>query len=204
MSLLTFIFRPSDFFVVCDVIFLLKMAKLWLGISSKVWVLLSHLHPKDVISKAYPNCTKAVKAEGLVVAFEGPKPIHREEKVVVVFRHPPKHQQTQEFDCWVLHRFIHVTEEGNESGFFSLTDSTSENNSEEEQGTQQDPNNTAITENSGENQENVPAEIVQLMTSELLLSEVMTPTSSGTSVLTWLTTTINHCLRMFQQKQKPQ
>ena len=41
-----------------------------------------------------------------------------------------------------------------------------ENNSEEAQGTQQDPNNTVITENSQENQENVPAEIVQLMSSE--------------------------------------
>ena len=34
------------------------------------------------------------------------------------------------------------------------------------------PQNTVITENLGENQENVPAEIVQLMTSELPLSEV--------------------------------
>ena len=147
-------------------IFLLKMVKLRLGISAKVWVLVSCLHPKDVISKAYPNYTKADKAEGLVVTSEGPKPIHREEKVVVVFHHPPKHQQTQEFDCWALHRFIHVTEEGGESGLFSLTDSTGENNSEEAQGTQQGPNNTAITENPPENQENVPAEIVQLMSSE--------------------------------------
>ena len=60
----------------------------------------------------------------------------------MVFRHPPKHQQTQEFDCWVLHCFVHVTEEGDESGLFSLTNSTSENNSEEAQGTQQDPNTT--------------------------------------------------------------
>ena len=123
------------------------MAKLRLGVSAKMWVLVSRLHPKDVISKAYPNYTKADKAEGLVVASEGPKPIHCEEKVVVVFCHPPKHQQTQEFDCWVLHCFVHVTEEGDESGLFSLTDSTSENNSEEAQGTQQDPNNTVITEN---------------------------------------------------------
>ena len=43
---------------------------------------------------------------------------------------------------------VHVTEEGNESGLFSLTDSTSENNSEEAQGEQRDPNNTVITENS--------------------------------------------------------
>ena len=166
MSLLTFIFRPLDFFVVCDVIFLPKMAKLQLGIGAKVWVLVSCLHPKDVISKAYPNYTKADKAEGLVVASKGPKPIRHEEKVVVVFCHPPKHQQTQEFDCWALHHFVHVTEEGDKSGLFSLTDSTSENNSEEAQGTQQDPNNTVITKNSQENQENVPTEIVQLMTSE--------------------------------------
>ena len=92
-------FLAIGIFFVCDMIFLPKMAKLQLGISAKVWVLVSHLHPKDVISKAYPNYTKADKAEGLVVASEGPKPIHHEEKVVVVFCHPPKHQQTQEFDC---------------------------------------------------------------------------------------------------------
>ena len=112
------------------------MAKLRLGVGAKVWVLVSRLHPKDVISKAYPNYTMADKAEGFVVASEGPKLIRREEKVDMVFRHPPKHQQTQEFDCWVLHRFVHVTEEGDESGLFSLTDSTRENNSEEAQGAQ--------------------------------------------------------------------
>ena len=147
-------------------IFLPKMAKLQLGVGAKVCVLVSRLHPKDVISKAYPNYTKPDKAEGLVVASEGPKLIRCEEKVVVVFRHPPEHQQTQEFNCWALHHFVHATEEGDESGLFSLTDSTCENNSEEAQGTQQDPNNTVITENSPENQENVPAKIVQLMTSE--------------------------------------
>ena len=135
MSLLTFNFWPLELFV-CDVIFVLKMAKLQLGISVKVCVLVSCLHPKDVISKAYPNYTKADKAEGLVVASEGTKLICHEEKVVVVFCHPPKHQQTQEFDCWSLHCFVHVTEEGDESGLFSLTDSTSENNSEEAQGAQ--------------------------------------------------------------------
>ena len=64
------------------------MVKLWLGIGDKVWVLVSRLHPKDVILKAYPNYTKADKAEGLVVASEGPKLICHEEKVVV-FLHPP-------------------------------------------------------------------------------------------------------------------
>ena len=66
----------------------------------------------------------------------------------MVFHHPSKHQQTQEFNCWALHRFVHVTEEGDESGLFSLTNSMSENSSEKAKGTQQDPNNTVITENS--------------------------------------------------------
>ena len=48
----------------------------------------------------------------------------------------------------------------------SLTDSMSENNSVEAQGAQQDPNNAVIMKNSQENQDNVPAEIVELMTSE--------------------------------------
>ena len=41
------------------------------------------------------------------------------EKVVIVFHHPPKGDQTEEFDCWVLHWFVHVTEEGPEEGLFS-------------------------------------------------------------------------------------
>ena len=165
MSLLTFNFCPLEIFL-CNVIFVLKMVKLQLGVGTKVWVLVSRLHPKDVISKAYHKYPKADKAEGLVVASEGPKPICREENVIVVFWHPPKHQQTQEFDCWALHRIVHVTEAGDESGLFSLTNSMSENNSDKAQMAEQDPNNTVIIENSQENQENVPAEIVQLMTSE--------------------------------------
>ena len=82
-------FSAIGILCVCDVIFLPKMVKQWLGISAKVWVLVSRLHPKNVISKAYPNYTKANKAEGLIVASKGPKPIRHEEKVVVVFCHPP-------------------------------------------------------------------------------------------------------------------
>ena len=66
-----------------------------------------------------PTTPRLTRLRGSLFASEGPKPIHREEKVVVVFRHPPKHQQTQEFDCWVIHRFVHVTEEGDESGLLS-------------------------------------------------------------------------------------
>ena len=55
--------------------------------------------------------------EGLIVALEGPKPICHEEKVVVVFWHPPKAQQAEEFDCWPIQWFVHVTEMGDKSTF---------------------------------------------------------------------------------------
>ena len=90
------------FFVQCD--FWLKMARLRLGIGAKVTVLVPRLHPKNLISKAYVNHTKADKVEGLVVVSEGPKLIHHEEKLVVIFHHPPKDQQTEEFDCCPCHR----------------------------------------------------------------------------------------------------
>ena len=59
---------------------------------------------------------------------EGPKLIHHEEKVVVIFCHPPKDQQIEEFDCWTIHRFAHVTEEGEESGLFTTPNSGGGNN----------------------------------------------------------------------------
>ena len=69
-------------------IFARKMARLQLGIGAKVTILVSRLHPKDMISKAYPNYTKNDKVRGLVVASEGPRSIRREEKTVVVLRTP--------------------------------------------------------------------------------------------------------------------
>ena len=66
------------------------MACLRLGVSAKVTVLVSRLHPKNLISKAYVNHTKADKVEGLVVVSEGPKLIRHEEKLVVIFCHPQK------------------------------------------------------------------------------------------------------------------
>ena len=57
-----------------------------------VWVLeplltsyVSKLHPKDVISKAYPNFTKNDKATGLIVLSQGPQQIRRQEKNVIIF-----------------------------------------------------------------------------------------------------------------------
>ena len=97
---------------------------------------------------------------------EGPKLIRREEKLVVVFRHPPKDQQTEEFECWALHRFVHVTEEGDEAGLFSTEDGGGENNSGAAEGTNQNLNITDIAENPQENQENVPSEVARILGSE--------------------------------------
>ena len=110
-------------------IFATKMACLWLGIGAKLTILVSRLHPKGVISKAYPNYTKNDKVHGLVVVSEGPRSIHHEEKVVVVFMHPPREKQTVLFDCWAIHRFAHVTEERDESGVFQSSIVASHNNS---------------------------------------------------------------------------
>ena len=105
------------------------MMPLRLGISAKVSILVSRLHPKNLISKAYVNYTKTDKAEGLVVVSEGPKSIHQEEKVVIFFHHPPKADLTEEFECWAIHHFAHVTEEGNEEDLFTSLNDGGSNNS---------------------------------------------------------------------------
>ena len=53
--------------LVCCMISQAEMTWLWLGIIAKAMILVSHLHPKDVITKAYPNYSKSDKVEGLVV-----------------------------------------------------------------------------------------------------------------------------------------
>ena len=89
--------HPKKF--VCSVIFWMRMTHLRLGIGAKVSILVSRLHPKNLISNAYANYTKTDKAEGLVVVSEGPKSIRQEEKVIVVFCLPPKGDLTEEFEC---------------------------------------------------------------------------------------------------------
>ena len=149
------------------------MARLRLGIGTKVTILVSRLHPKDVISKAYPNYTKNDKIHGLVVVSEGPRSICREEKVVVVFTHPPREQQTVPFDCWAIHCFAHVTEEGDESGVFQSSIVASHNNSGATGTSESNPNVvTTTTTNTQESQSNnepvpgeMPAELIPLMES---------------------------------------
>ena len=151
----------------------MKMARLRLGIGAKVTILVSRLHPKDVISKAYPNYTKNDKIHWLVVVSEGPRSIRCEEKVVVVFTHPPREQQMVPFDCWAIHRFAHVTEEGDESGVFQSSIVASHNNSGATGTAESNPNVIATTTtNTLESQSNnepvqaeMPAELVPLMES---------------------------------------
>ena len=126
-------------FLVCSVIFWTKM-HLWLGIGAKVSILVSRLHPKNLISKAYANYTKTDKAEGLVVVSKVPKSICQEEKVVVIFHHPPKGELTEEFECWAIHHFAHVTEEGNEEDLFTSLNDGGSNNSGGVGGAQLSPN----------------------------------------------------------------
>ena len=147
----------------------MKMTHLWLGISAKVSILVSRLHPKNLISKAYANYTKTNKAEGLVVVSEGPKSILQEEKVVIIFFHPPKGELTEEFECWVIHHFAHITEEGNEEDLFTSSNDGGSNNSGGVGGVQPNPNTTQnTTQNNTEEaqtNETVPVEIVQFFES---------------------------------------
>ena len=153
------------------------MARLRLGIGAKVTVLVSRLHPKNLISKAYINHTKADKVKGLVVVSEGPKLIRCEEKLVVIFHHPPKDQQMEEFDCWIIHLFAHVAEEGEESGLFTTPNSGGGNNGGPLGVSQPNPNiepttmhttqTTTQATDGAQGNDNVPLEIMDMLESNL-------------------------------------
>ena len=145
------------------------MTCLWLGIGAKVSILVSRLHPKNLISKAYANYTKTDKAEGLVVVSEGPKSIRQEEKVIIVFCHPPKGDLTEEFESWAIRCFAHIMEEGNEEDVFMSSSDGGSNNSGGVGVAQPNPN---ITQNptqhnpeDAQTNETVPTEVVQLFES---------------------------------------
>ena len=145
------------------------MVHLFLGIGGKVTILVSRLHPKNLISRPYANYTKTDKVEGLVVVSEGPKLIHHEEKVVIICCHPPKGEFTEEFDCWAIHCFAHATEEGDEEQLFTASNDGGDNNAGGVGATQSNPNimhNTTHNNNvKAQTSEVVPAEIVQLLES---------------------------------------
>ena len=76
----------------------------------------------------------------MVVVSEGPKLIHHEEKVVTIFCNPPKGDLTEEFDCWAIHCFAHITEEGDEEQLFTALNDGGDNNSGGVGGTDPNPN----------------------------------------------------------------
>ena len=193
------------------------MARLWLSVSAKVTVLVSRLHPENLISKAYVNHTKADKVEGLVVVSEGPKLIRREEKLVVIFCHPPKDQQTEEFDCWTIHRFAHVTEEGEESGLFTHPTVVVAIMVNHWGSHKQTPTLSQLlrTQHKQQHKQQMGHKATTTFhwrswTCWSPTYQGLTPTmqlSSATWCLGWLTTTINHCprtsLRQLTKHQMP-
>ena len=105
----------------------------------------------------------------MVVVSEGPKLIRQEEKVVIIFHHPPKGELTEEFEWWTIHRFAHVMEEGNEEDVFTSLNDGGSNRSGGVGGAQPNP---SITQNPTQNNpedtqtnETVPTDVVQFLES---------------------------------------
>ena len=197
------IFVHPNFFE--HVIFWTKMAHLWLGVGAKVSILVSRLHLKNMISRAYANYTKTDKAEGLIVVLNGPKLILREEKVVIVFHHPPKGELTEEFECWAIHHFAHVSEEGDEQGFFNTSSDGGDNNSGGVDGSKQNPiprqtpHTTTLKKHKPTNL--CQWRLLRCWSPMHPIHQHWTPmmqTFSCRCSLVWLTMTINHCQRTFQ------
>ena len=199
-------FCASKIFFVCSVIFWMKMTHLWLGIGAKVSILVSRLHPKNLISKAYANYTKTDKAEGLVVVSKGPKSIHQEGKVIIIFCHPPKGELTEEFKCWAIHHLPMLQKKG-------MTKISSPH--------QMMVVATILVEWMGHNQTPTPCKtphkttlkthkpmklckwrLFNCLIRTLQHWTLMMQTLSGKYSLVWLTMTINHCLRIFQHQPK--
>lgn len=84
-----------------------------LGVGAQCRVLLSRLHPGDVISRAYTNQTKGQFAAGLIVTSKGTRSIRQKETPnVIIFRHEPTISQHEPFECWARERFVRVDLEG--------------------------------------------------------------------------------------------
>ena len=89
-----------------------------LGVSAKATVLVSRLHQKDKVMKAYPNSTKDERTLEIVVSGREMRPIHRESKFVIIFNHPPHGDVEEAFECWAIQQFVQVTTEGRQEDFF--------------------------------------------------------------------------------------
>ena len=90
-------------------------------------------------------------------------------KVIVVFHHPPKGELTEEFECWAIHCFAHVTEEGNEEDLLTSSNDSGSDNSGGVGGAQPNPNTmqngTQNNTEEAQTNETVPTEIVHFFES---------------------------------------
>ena len=82
---------------------------------------------------------------------------------MVVFWHPLKAQQTEEFDCWVIHHFVHVTEEGDESTFFDGLTGSGGNIEEVVEVAEVIVNSTSESTEMDDSNDNIPQEIAELL-----------------------------------------
>ena len=85
------------------------------------------------------------------------------------FCHPPKGKLTEDFECWAIHHFTHVTEEGKQEDIFTTSNDGGSNNSGGVGVAQPNPN---ITRNptqhnpeDAQTNEAVPTEVVHLFES---------------------------------------
>ena len=89
-----------------------------LGVSAKATVLVSRLHPKDKVTKAYPNSTKDERTLEIVGSGREMRLIRRESKFVIIFNHPPHGDVEEAFECWAIQRFVQIATEGRQEDFF--------------------------------------------------------------------------------------
>ena len=140
--------------------------KLRLGIGAKATVLVSRLHPKDKVTKAYPNFTKGERTVQIVVSAKGTRPIRRDPKGVVIFNHPSHGDVQEDFECWAIERFVCVTTEGDKEGFFAPEVPLGVAAQNQQQNTQDanEANNDNANNNDGGGEDNVPPELQRLVT----------------------------------------
>ena len=114
-----------------------------------------------------PTTPRLTRLRGWLLSLR--VPICHEEKVIIISCHPPKGELTEEFDCWAIHHFAHITEEGDEEQLFTASNDGGDNNSGGVGVTQPNPNimHNTTHSNNEEAQTNkiVAAEIAQLLES---------------------------------------
>ena len=97
--------------------------------------------------------------------------------------HPPKDQQTEDFDCWVLHWFIHIPEEGDESASFDKPTGSGGNVEEVIEVAEVIANNKSESTELENSNNNVLAEIAELL--ERHMASGATTINTEDAWLTW-------------------